>query len=77
MLAKIWSITVELLDVTLVGTIIGCFNPTDVQNSWELLTSLGIDLLFKIFWGQNVRVMTAALVDSACIEVSRFLITNY
>ena len=36
----------KLLDVTLVGIIINCFNPQNVQNSWQLLTSLGTDLLF-------------------------------
>ena len=47
--AKIWSIIVELLDVTLVGTV-NCFNPKNLQHLWWLLTSLGTDLLFKIFF---------------------------
>ena len=31
---KIWSVIVELLNVTLVGAIINYLNPNNVQNSW-------------------------------------------
>ena len=39
LLVKIWSMRVEVLNVTLVGALISCFNPRVEQNSIWLLTS--------------------------------------
>ena len=50
---KILSIIIELLVFVLVGTFGDCFNPKNVQNSRQLLISLGNDLLFKIFFFRN------------------------
>ena len=53
--AKIRLTVVEMLDVTFVRTFINCFNPKYVQNSWQLLTSLGTDLLFKTFFSPKCK----------------------